>query len=178
MYINNIPSTRISGLATGLDTDQLVKDLMKIEKSPLDRLFQKKQLAEWKRDEYRDITNLLRGIKDEFMNVLKPASNMLSQSNYNKYLTSSTNTSVVTAQADGDVAVGTHTISIKRLATADKAASTGNVTKALEAIPTGDYALSGKSINIELDGTVRKIELDDYNDLYDYISKEDTGLQD
>lgn len=178
MYINNISSTRITGLASGLDTEQIIKDLMRIERAPLDRILQKKQLAEWKRDDYRDITNLLRGMKDEFLNILKPTSNMLSQTNYRKYSAASTNSSVVTADVNGiDAVQGTHTISVKRLATADKAVSTGNISKALEAKPEGDFALLGKRFTIELDGVRKEIVLDNYDDLNDLISKADTGLQ-
>lgn len=177
VYFNSIQSNRITGLYSGLDTDQLVKDLMRIERIPLDRLVQKKQLAQWKSDDYREITNLLRGIKDEFFNVLKPATNMLSQSSYKKYSVSSTNSSVVTAQGTADAVQGTHTISVKRLATADKAVSTGSVTKALEAEPGDDYALSGKKFIIELDGVKREIVLDNYNNLDDLISKDGSGLQ-
>lgn len=178
MYLNNISSTRISGLASGLDTEQIIKDLMRIERAPLDRILQKKQLAEWKRDDYRDITNLLRSMKDEFFNFLKPATNMLSQTNYRKYSAVSTNNSVATAEVNGvDAIQGTHTISVKRLATADKAVSTGNVSKALEAAPTGNFALSGKRFIIELDGVKKEIVLDNYNNLNDLISKADTGLQ-
>ncbi|HOJ12580.1 MAG TPA: flagellar cap protein FliD N-terminal domain-containing protein, partial [Clostridiales bacterium] len=37
-------------MATGLDTDKIVSDLMKVERIPLDRLYQRKQIAEWRRD--------------------------------------------------------------------------------------------------------------------------------
>ena len=43
---------RISGLATGMDTDQMVKDLMKAERIPLDKLSQKKQTIEWQKESY------------------------------------------------------------------------------------------------------------------------------
>ena len=96
MAINSITgySTkfRIGGLATGLDTDQMVSDLMKAERIPLQKLMQKRQLSEWKMDAYRDITNKLRAFKDDFFNTLKPSSNMLSASQYKKFDTSDTST--------------------------------------------------------------------------------------
>ncbi|HZG59692.1 MAG TPA: flagellar hook-associated protein 2 [Anoxybacillus sp.] len=51
---------RIGGLASGMDIDQLVSDLMKAERMPLDKLKQKKQLLEWQRDDYREMNKLLR----------------------------------------------------------------------------------------------------------------------
>ncbi|WP_113930738.1 flagellar hook-associated protein 2 [Bacillus sp. P14.5] len=50
---------RIGGLATGMDTDQIVKDLMKAEKLPLDKMEQKKTYMEWQRDDYREINKEL-----------------------------------------------------------------------------------------------------------------------
>jgi flagellar hook-associated protein 2 len=46
---------RIGGLASGMDIDQLVSDLMKAERMPLDKINQKKQYTEWQRDDYRSI---------------------------------------------------------------------------------------------------------------------------
>ena len=84
--VNPYSSTlRITGLATGLDTDQIVSDLMKVERIPYDRLYQSKQLAEWKRDTYREITSLLAGFKSEFFDYLRPATNMLSQATYKQF---------------------------------------------------------------------------------------------
>ena len=50
---------RIGGLASGMDIDSLVKDLMKAERMPLDKLKQKKQVLEWQRDDYRSMNTLL-----------------------------------------------------------------------------------------------------------------------
>ncbi|RLQ96784.1 flagellar hook-associated protein 2 [Falsibacillus albus] len=50
---------RISGLASGMDIDQMVKDLMKAEKMPLDKMNQKKTYLEWQRDDYRDVNKSL-----------------------------------------------------------------------------------------------------------------------
>lgn len=50
---------RIGGLASGMDIDQIVSDLMKAERMPLDKLTQKKQLLEWQRDDYREMNKSL-----------------------------------------------------------------------------------------------------------------------
>ncbi len=50
---------RIGGLASGMDIDSIVADLMKVERMPLDKLKQKKQTLEWQRDDYRDMNKLL-----------------------------------------------------------------------------------------------------------------------
>ena len=44
---------RINGLASGMDIDSIVSDMMKIKRMPLDKLNQEKQVLEWQRDDYR-----------------------------------------------------------------------------------------------------------------------------
>jgi flagellar hook-associated protein 2 len=181
--VNPYSSTlRITGLATGLDTDQIVSDLMKVERIPYDRLYQSKQLAEWKRDAYREITSLLAGFKSEFFDYLRPATNMLSQATYKQFniqvvdsITGQAST-VVKVDAASGAFEGAHTIRVVELATADKAVSNHAVSKAVEGTPV-DLSLSGKTIRINLDGVIKEIELDDYSDMGDLVNKAGTGLQ-
>ncbi len=50
---------RIGGLASGMDIDSLVEQLMTAERVPLDKLNQKKTYTEWQRDDYREMNTLL-----------------------------------------------------------------------------------------------------------------------
>ena len=50
---------RISGLASGMDTDTMVKQLMSVARIPLDTVNQKKQTLEWQRESYREINSKL-----------------------------------------------------------------------------------------------------------------------
>ncbi len=162
---------RVSGLATGLDTDQIISNLMKAERVPLDKLMQKRQLAEWKSDAYRDITNLLRGLKDQYFDVLKPSSYMLSQTSYKKFTASSSDSTVVSASGGASASVGTHKIKVTNLAEAAVMKSSGTVTRALEsseAVTTGldsDVVnASGKKIRVTIDGVTKEVTLGNYTD--------------
>ncbi len=68
---------RISGLASGMDIDKIVSDLMKAERMPLDKLKQKKQLLEWQRDDYRAMNTLLQGLDDYLFSNITLQSSML-----------------------------------------------------------------------------------------------------
>ncbi|RSK29442.1 flagellar hook protein [Bacillus sp. HMF5848] len=48
-----------------MDIDTLVKDLMKAERMPLDKIKQKKQTLEWQRDDYRAMNTLLLDFRAE-----------------------------------------------------------------------------------------------------------------
>ncbi|MFJ7977648.1 flagellar hook-associated protein 2 [Peribacillus sp. NPDC096379] len=50
---------RVSGLASGMDIDELVKSMMQAERVPMDKLTQKKTYSEWQRDDYRSMNTAL-----------------------------------------------------------------------------------------------------------------------
>jgi len=53
---------RIGGLASGMDIDQIVSDLMKAERTKVDKLYQQKQILEWQKADYREINLKLRSL--------------------------------------------------------------------------------------------------------------------
>ena len=55
---------RISGLASGMDIDTTIKELMKAHRKPLDKLTQQKQIWEWNREDYRSINSKLMDFKN------------------------------------------------------------------------------------------------------------------
>lgn len=61
---------RISGLASGIDTEQIIKDLMKVQRTKVDRLEQDKQLLTWRQEIYNDLNkelaNFILDTKKEF----------------------------------------------------------------------------------------------------------------
>jgi flagellar hook-associated protein 2 len=101
---------RIGGLATGLDVDSIIQDLMRIEQMKVDRLKQERQLVEWRKEAYREITNLLRAFRDEFFDVLKTDTYMLSPNRYKTFSVTSSAEAYVTATADASAMEGTYTI--------------------------------------------------------------------
>lgn len=104
---------RIGGLASGMDIDQIVRDLMKVERAPIDKLKQKKQLLEWQRDAYRDMNRLLDALdKHIFEGVMR-------QSTFLQKKVTSSNENVVTATSTPSASNQTVEISnITQLATA------------------------------------------------------------
>lgn len=86
MSINGVNSNRITGLATGLDTDQLIKNMMRAEQTKVDKYKQVRQLDQWKQEFYVDITKDLRNLKSDYFDILKSGdNNLLKYSNYNTF---------------------------------------------------------------------------------------------
>ncbi|RWR13577.1 flagellar filament capping protein FliD [Siminovitchia fortis] len=103
---------RIGGLASGMDIDQIVKDMMKAKRMPLDKMKQQKQILEWKRDDYRSINTMLLGFRDRLAQLKLT-------SNYRARMAASTDEAKVSATVTSGAAQASYSISeIKQLASA------------------------------------------------------------
>lgn len=102
-------NNRVGGLVSGIDTDTIVQDLMKIRRAPLDKLAQDKQIYEWQREDYRSINTTLRSFRDK-------ASTMKLQSTYMSKSASTSNTDAVTATASTGAAQGIYNVTVTQLA--------------------------------------------------------------
>lgn len=104
------PINRVAGLFSGLDTQSIIKDLMKAARVPADRLKQNKQILEWKQAD-------LRSINTSLLSLYNATFNMKLSSTYNTRKTSSTNENVVTAVAKAGANIGTYDINVSKVAT-------------------------------------------------------------
>ncbi|MBO8157629.1 MAG: flagellar hook-associated protein 2 [Bacillaceae bacterium] len=102
---------RIGGLASGMDIDTIVEDLMKAERIPLTKMEQDKTWLTWQRDAYRDVNSLL-------LELDQMALDMRLSKTYNSKNTISSNESAVTAVSSSSASVGNYTIDVQSLATA------------------------------------------------------------
>src|SRR5699024_7464334 len=109
---------RFGGLASGLDTDSIVNDLMKIEQMKVDKLKQERQVLEWRKDDYRSTSNLLRGFYDEYFDILYSNINMTSANTYNTLKVQSSNDKYLTATASAGAYPANKTITEIKMATA------------------------------------------------------------
>lgn len=112
---------RIGGLASGMDIDQIVGDLMRAQRMPLNKLKQKKQVLEWRRDDYRSMNSLLLNFRTEL-------TNMKLTSTYRARSVTSTNEALVSATASSAASKASYSIqSVTSLATAATKVSTNSI---------------------------------------------------
>jgi len=154
--------TRITGLS-GLDTDTMVQELMKAERIPLDRLYQKRTLVEWKRDAYREVINRLRGLKSTFFDIVNRSSYILSTNSVKVMSAKVGSNAYLDVTATADAKAGSHRVRVLQVATGDKAVSGAPVSRAITGEVSDDLNLSGKSIMVTLDGVSKEIALDNYS---------------
>jgi flagellar hook-associated protein 2 len=161
---------RFTGIASGLDTDSLIKQLMKVENMRVDKVKQDKQLLEWKRDDYRSIINKLRSFKDNYFDVLNSSTNMMSAASLsaNKVTYGGADTySAFTATPGSGILPGTYTISNVKVAETAKVSSDGLITGGIvgSGITVGSNYISAANDNnkftVNFNGTSKEITIDD-----------------
>ncbi|QFF98190.1 flagellar hook-associated protein 2 [Psychrobacillus glaciei] len=70
---------RITGLASGMDTESMIKDLMKAQRIPLDKITQKKQYTEWQLEDYRSINRKLNDFSNNLFDTMMKQSTFLAK---------------------------------------------------------------------------------------------------
>lgn len=126
---------RIGGLASGMDTDTIIKNLMQAQRIPLDKMKQQKQVLEWQRDDYRALNTALLDFRSTLTQMkLTPS--------YRTRQASSTDESKISVSTTSGASLSSYSISsVKQLATAETIVNGGAVnvdrTKALADQATG-----------------------------------------
>lgn len=90
---------------SGLDTDSIVKNMMKAQSAPLNKLLRKKQTDEWTRDQYRDMNSLL-------LDLRSATSDMRLQGAFQKKQMISDNDSIITAKQKGYPSASTYNVNV------------------------------------------------------------------
>ena len=102
---------RVGGLATGLDIDKIVNDLMRVQRMRSERLTQDRTVLEWQRADYRSINTQLKALRDA-------TSAMRLQGTFLAKTVTSSNEALVTATAGGKASEMSLDIEVISLATA------------------------------------------------------------
>ncbi|MGB9826386.1 MAG: flagellar filament capping protein FliD, partial [Desulfofundulus sp.] len=135
-------SLRIGGLASGIDTDSIIKELMKAQRIPLDRLNQDKQILLWQQEDYRSLYDSLRTFRDKVFN-------MKLQATYQARKAFSSNEAAVSASANTSAVPGMYKIVVNQLAEGASATSSVKLVQSSDSSKTVDPT---KPLNTQLTG--------------------------
>lgn len=124
---------RLSGMASGLDTDTLVKDLMKAYNTKKDNMVKKQTKHEWKQEAWKDMNSKIYGFYSSSL------SKMRFSSAYSLKSASISNSSLAKVSASSSAVAGTQTLKVKELA------SSGYLTGGQIKAEDGEKALTGSS---------------------------------
>jgi flagellar hook-associated protein 2 len=163
--VNNLSSssTRLSGLASGMDTDTVVKQMLAAERAKIEKIEAKVQTGEWKTEAYREITSSLQSFYSTYFDTTSPL-NLKSVNSFASFATSYTDaasTNYVTLTGVSGAQAGKYSITELRTATSATLAG-GNVSKDIEGgtINLADLAsISGTNniLSITLNGVKKDI---------------------
>lgn len=93
--INNNTTLRVSGLASGMNTDEIVANLVKVQSSRLNKMQQSKIQTTWKSDAYREVNK-------KVVDFRKTMEDLRLQTTFNKLTVSSSDPKVeVTTDSKG-----------------------------------------------------------------------------
>ena len=108
--------TRITGLATGLDVDSVVKETMQAYQTKIDTVDQQKKVAELQQEMYRDVIKECRNFYDDYFDISKSDSILL-QRNWGTTTFESSN-SAVSVTGNGGAEVAKYSVEVKSVAKA------------------------------------------------------------
>ncbi|MCB2294287.1 flagellar filament capping protein FliD [Clostridium algoriphilum] len=105
---------RISGMASGIDTDAVVKSMVSNYQAKIDKANGAKQTLQWQQEGYREIIKGIKGLQDYF----DPLSTkyMLSGKSFNINTAASDNSSIVSATSGSTAKSGTYKVNVSKLA--------------------------------------------------------------
>lgn len=146
---------RIGGLASGMDTDLMVKDLMRVQRMKADKLYQNRQVLQWQQEDYRTINSLLLGFRST-------AFDMRLQATLMKNSVTVSNDSIADVTAGAAAREGSYTLKVNALAEQALKKSGGSLSKPLEGDAIGDTVSINSTNNefvLNLDGVEKTITI-------------------
>lgn len=131
--INN--DLRITGLASGIDTEEMIDSLMKAERVKLDRVEQDKQVLVWRQEMYNDINkdfaNFILDTRKDFGLTSVSYTGAYTSNSVNTLTwintASSSNENAVGVSAQASAIPGTYDLNVAQLAKSVSLASSGEV---------------------------------------------------
>lgn len=155
---------RTYGLSgSGIDVDQMVKDLMKARRTSYDTMWQKKTQTEWQKKDYNTMYSLV----EEFRN--STIFNFRKTSSLQPKLVTSSNDSVLTATANADAANINHSVKVNQLADGVKLSSGAEIDGSGTLVSQFGYT-AGSTLDFKINGQAVSIEITDSTSLYDVVS--------
>lgn len=168
-------SITFDGLASGLNTQDIISKLLQVEQQPINRLNQRKQQIQKERDAWKDLGTRLQ-------NLASALSSLVQRSTVVGFtVRPSDSNAPFTASARPGAVAGTYAIQIQQLATSTTLRSTGpigaeidpnavlNNTNLRSGITAGSFTINGVAITVDP-------AVDTLNDVVDRINASGAGV--
>ncbi len=161
-------SNAITGLASGLDTDSIVEEMLSGIKSKIESKEAEKQQAEWKQEMYRDVISAINDFSSTYLDSAYDAdteNNLASEDFFDTMISTSSSSAVSIVSSSSDASEGEMTIEVSQLAEAASltgvdmadgytitgSALTSDDLQQLKRTLALDVTVSGATTNVEVD---------------------------
>lgn len=142
---NSFYNNKISGLASGMDTETMIENMTAATRARIAKQKQSKQILQWKTDAMRSISDLLVGFRNKYTSFTSPKTNLLSSSFFSRNLInviSEKNSKYIKATGTSNAASSMSILGVKQMATT----TTMNIGSASDkTMETGEIDLSGNT---------------------------------
>lgn len=161
---------QFTGLASGLDTQSIISDLMKIERMRVENVEKDKVLAEWRKEEWQEMnSNLYSFYKDEMFKFK-------SQGTYNQKSLKNSNDDLISLNTSTGAIRGSHSIEVVKMAkgshlTGSELVGITSATTAADLSTFADPANDVKKLTINVDGTDHDISVVATDNIENIITK-------
>lgn len=163
---------RTYGLSgSGMDVDQMVKDLMKARRASYDKVWQKKTQLEWKKQDYNTMYSLTEDFRNSTLSDFRKQSNLIPKQ------VTSTNDTVISATANGEAANVSHAIIVNQLADGVKLSSSDKITDTASGKSNatlvkqfGYNSADNTELKFVINGKNVNINITDKTTIYDVVS--------
>lgn len=139
---------RLSGLASGMDIDSMVTQLMKAKRESYDKAVQKRALVEWQQEDYRSLSSKIVDFRNNKILNTYNLSNSISA----KKAEVSGNTNTITINSTTSTATGTLNVSVDQVASASSKVFSIAGKKSETLLKDLGFSSSGGNINISVNG--------------------------
>ena len=142
------------GLASGMDTEGIISKLVSIQKQPIARLQQQQQ-------KYLKQADVIAALKGQISNVAQSANSLLTADAFSAVIPSNSDSSVASLVMSGVGQAGNYTLSVSKLAQAQKISSGAQSSVSTALGQTGQFTINGKLVSVDstdsLSSVARKI---------------------
>ncbi|AUN18593.1 flagellar filament capping protein FliD [Clostridium botulinum] len=176
---------RIGGLS-GLDTDNMIKNMMKPYTMRVDKMKQNAQIVKWQQDAYRSVISGISDMTKKYFDVLNGDNYMLSSKNFSSLKPSGIpDTSTIKINTGSGAVSGNYSLKVIELASKAEAISDKAIN--IKTLSEGDYGIKIDSSNnkIVIDSKEITLSKSRYNNASDIaaeinskINEDGSGLKD
>lgn len=176
--VGPINQLRITGMATGMDTDETVKKMTLAEQIRVDKAMQDRQVLQWRQEAYREITGSLNEYKNKYFDVLS-SDYILLGNKFSQFDISTGDTSnAVNISATASAKAGEYKVKVNKLA----GKATFDTEKQINIMKTKELnfpvIINANNEELDIDGHKINIEQKTYTDLSSLASQINSKLED